>query len=156
MVRAALLVLLVSLVGCGRQATPGDLADIALNESVPVAEREKAVTELVSRGPEVLVLVRKVAAESKTPSVRAAAFQPLGLCRDLDSAPMLLAACEDPDPLVRGRAGAALVPILSQNFHFKAEDPLPVRKVKIRNMRKSYEGLLLKPEIKKQREQSIQ
>jgi HEAT repeat protein len=155
MVRHAFPLLILLIVGCGgRQATPEELANTALNESVPIGERNKAIDELVSRGPQVLVLVRKVAAESKDPSVRGAAFQPLGVCRDLDSAPMLLTACEDPDPLVRGRAGAALAPILSENFHFKAEDPLPLRKAKIRAMRKSYEGLLLKPEIKKQRAQS--
>jgi HEAT repeat protein len=154
MVRYAVLVLILASVGCGRQVSSEDLATTALNESAPVADREKAILELISRGSPVLPLVRKVAAESKTPSVRAAAFQPLGLCRDLDSAPMLLAACEDPDPIVRGRAGTALAPILSENFHFQADDPLPLRKAKIRAMRKSYEGLLLKPEIKKQREKS--
>jgi HEAT repeat protein len=152
MARSALVVALLLIAGCGSQVSPDSLAEIALNESLPAGEREKAISELVQRGPQELLLFRKVAAESKTPSVRAAAFQTLGKWRDLASAPMLLAACEDPDPLVRGRAGAALAPILSENFHFRAEDPLPMRQAKLRGMRKSYENLLLNPEIKKRLE----
>jgi HEAT repeat protein len=155
MVRSAFLLLLLTIVGCGsKQLSPEDLASTALDESVPETERIKAMTELISRGPQILPLMRKIATESKTPTVRAAAFQPIGVCRDLDSAPMLLAACEDPNPIVRGRAAAALTPILSENFHFRADESPEIRKVKIRNMRKSYENLLLKPEIKKKKEES--
>jgi hypothetical protein len=149
MARSALLVLLLTIVGCSGQATSDSLAETALNESLPVAEREKAISELVRRGPQEVVLVRKVATESKAPSVRGIAFQALGICRDIRSGPMLLAACEDSDVFIRGRAGAALVHILSADYFFRADDPLQKRQAKIRGMRKSYENLMLSPDIKK-------
>lgn len=149
-----LLLLLLTIPGCSGQASSESLAETALNESLPVAEREKAISELVRRGPQELLFVRKVATESKTPSVRGVCFQVLGQCRDLKSAPMLLAACDDPDPFVRGRAGRALVPILSADYFFRADEPLDKRQKKIRGMRKSYENLLLNPEIKKRLDES--
>jgi hypothetical protein len=150
MARSPLLLLLVSIVGCGAaaQTAPDVLLATALNESIPVAEREKAVGDLARHGPSVLSLMRRIATECKTSTVRAAAIPFLGACRDISSGPMLLAACEDADPLVRGRAAAAMYPILSAKFHFKADDPPDRRKNVIKGMRRSYENLLLSPDVK--------
>jgi HEAT repeat protein len=148
MARPAFLLFILAIGGCTGQVSSEALTDRALNGSDP-AEREKAILELTRRGPEVLPLVRKVAAESKSPPVRAAAIQTLGVFKDKSSTPMLLDALDDPDPMVRGRAGEALVPLLSADYHFRADDPLPKRKAISRAMRESYENLLKNPELKK-------
>ena len=153
MVRAALLVLLVAIAGCGGQISPDALAETALNESLPIPEREKAVLALTYQGKQVLPQIRKIVAESKTPAIRAAAIPFLGSCRDFRSGPLLLAACEDPDIMVRSRAAGAMMPLLSASYHFRADDPAPKRQAVVRAMKKSYEDLLRSPDVKKRLEE---
>jgi hypothetical protein len=147
MVRSALLLLLLAVGGCSGQVSSESLAETAINGSTP-AEREKAILELTRRGQEVVPLIRRVAAEAKTTQVRAVAIQALGTYRDFKSGPMLLDALDDSELQVRGAAGAALVPILSANYHFRADDPPAKRQMKAKAMRKSFEVLLTNPEYK--------
>ena len=68
---------------------------------------------------------RKTAAEwredmkSTSPEVRAAAADQLGHLRDFDAMPLLLAAMDDEDVEVRGRAGTAVGKILGVDFYFR-------------------------------------
>ena len=85
--------------------------------------------------------LRKVVAESSSPRAKAAAIQALGAFNDFESMPVMLAAMDDADPLVRGRAGVATATIIGADYLFRAEDPLPKRKAIISYVRKSYEKM---------------
>ena len=61
--------------------------------------------------------------KSTSPEVRAAAADQLGHLRDFDAMPLLLAAMDDEDVEVRGRAGTAVGKILGVDFYFRADDP---------------------------------
>ena len=61
--------------------------------------------------------------KSPTPETRAAAADRLGHLHDFDAMPLLLAAMDDENQEVRGRAGAAVGKILGVDFYFRADDP---------------------------------
>ena len=65
--------------------------------------------------------------QSRDPDVRATAAQALGDMQDFVSVPELLRLCDDPSPLVRGRAGAAVCNILGADFPFQADMPAAER-----------------------------
>ncbi len=73
------------------------------------------------------------------PEVRATAAQGLGWAMDWESVPDLLKMCDDPSPLVRGRAGAALQLILGADYHFRANDDSQTRKKAIEGMKQVYQ-----------------
>lgn len=123
------------------EESPEVLVERALH-STNTAEQEKAALELTDRGPSCIPQIRRLATESKTSSVRAAAIQALGAYDDKESASALFSAMEDPNPLVRGRAGVAMITILGADYHFAADDPLPKRQARIAVMRQSYEQLV--------------
>jgi hypothetical protein len=105
-----------------RPLSPEELAQQALGAAT-VDGQEQAAIELVRRGKESVELLRRVFSESRTPEVRAAIAQGLGHQRDVDSLPHLIDAMEDPSPLVRGRAGVAVVEIVGLEVPFSADGP---------------------------------
>ena len=127
--------------------SPEAAADIAISGTPE--EQERALLDLTRRGKPALPSLRRVAAESKNPGVRANALQALGGLNDIESMPMLLSAMEDDDVMVRGRAGSAATMILGADYFFRAEDPPQKRKAILGAMRKSYQQLLKNPELRK-------
>jgi len=73
---------------------------------------------------------------------RARAASKLGAMRDEDSMPSLLRAMEDSDPLIRGRAGAAVQKIMKADYYFRAEDPPHRRAETLAEIRRVWEGYL--------------
>ena len=72
--------------------------------------------------------------------VRAAAAQSLGRMRIWQAMPSLVDALEDPDPLVRGRAGASVRRMLGVDFGFRANASLADRERAVRKIRSSWQG----------------
>jgi len=56
--------------------------------------------------------------------------------------PLLLAAMEDPDPLIRGRAGVAVQKIMKADYYFRAEDPPRRRAQVLAEIKRVWEGYL--------------
>jgi HEAT repeat protein len=115
---------------------PSVLADAVL---APVASsasgagrpaRVAAARQLSSHGEAAVPELRRVLQQSKEPAVRAAVIQGLGKAKDWRSMPELIEALDDSDPLVRGRAGAAVQKIMQAKFYFRAEDP-PAKRAKV-------------------------
>ena len=66
--------------------------------------------------------VIKMLADSAQPrEVRATAARSLGRLHSWEAMPQLVAALDDPNPHVRGQAGAAIRKILGVDFHFRAD-----------------------------------
>ncbi len=114
--------------------TPQQLTQQALEAEGPV-EREMAVARLAqlpTTGQKASVHLRQVLQKSDLPSVRATAIQGLASEGDYDSLDVIIAALNDPDPLVRGRACAAVEDMLGMRFDMRHDDPIEKRKIKIK------------------------
>ncbi len=89
--------------------------------------------------------LRAALSQDNPPQVRAAAAaafaaDPETALRDPQTMSALLAALEDPDPLVRGRAGAAVATILNADFYYRADDPPERRQQAIEKIRTHWEA----------------
>lgn len=108
--------------------------------SQPVVEE---LREILGGGPSKL----SDASSGATPRppdrvARAQAASKLGALRDEDSMPLLLKAMEDPDPLIRGRAGVAVQKIMKADYYFRAEDPPHRRAEVLAEISRVWEGYL--------------
>ncbi len=86
--------------------------------------------------------LREVLAQGDSSQSRAVAASKLGEMRDEDSMPALFRAMDDPDPLIRGRAAAAVRKIMGANYFFRATDSPERRKEVIDRIKKDWEGYL--------------
>jgi hypothetical protein len=127
-----------------RAKTPEQLAEQALTGDNPIAQ-QLAAAQLSNHRDAATPQLRQVLKEARHPDVRAAAAQGLGDVQDFQSVPELLRLCDDPSPLVRGRAGAAVTNIIGMDFFFKADDPPEQRKAAIEAMRRAYEQMRRQP-----------
>ena len=127
-----------------RASTPEQLAEQALSGDNPVIQQQAAAT-LAHPQFAAVPQLRQVLKEARHPDVRAAAAQGLGDVQDFQSVPELLRLCDDPSPLVRGRAGAAVTNIIGMDFFFKAEDPPKERAAAIESMRRAYDQMRRSP-----------
>ena len=82
--------------------------------------------------------LRRVLAESEEPAVRAAAIDGLSRNRDWQSMPQFIDLMEDPDPRVRGSAGAAVQKMLKANVYFRSNDPPDERARRIAYIKRLY------------------
>lgn len=121
-----------------RASTPEQLAEQALSGENPIAQT-RAAAQLSTQGA--APQLREVIARTRNPEVRATAAQALGDLEDFQSVPELLRLCDDPSPLVRGRAGAAVTNIIGMDFFFKADDPPKERATAIESMRRAYDQM---------------
>jgi HEAT repeat protein len=123
-------------------ATADELAEQALSGENGTAQ-VRATVQLGSQrfAPQ----LREVMTQTRDPEVRATAAQALGNIQDFASVPELLRLCDDPSPLVRGRAGAAVCSILGADFPFHAEMSASERSKVIEAMRKMYEQMRRHP-----------
>jgi HEAT repeat protein len=97
------------------RAKPEELAQQALSGDNPIVQ-QRAATQLSGyRHAEAAPPLRQVLKEARHPDVRAAAAQALGDVQDFQSVPELLRLCDDPSPLVRGRAGSAVTNIIGMD-----------------------------------------
>ena len=126
------------------RATPEQLVEQALSGDNPVAQ-SMATMQLAEPQHNAAPQLRQVLREASHPDVRAAAAQGLGDVQDFQSVPELLRLCDDPSPLVRGRAGAAVTNIIGMDFFFKADDPPKQRKAVIEAMQRAYEQMRRQP-----------
>jgi HEAT repeat protein len=123
-------------------STPDQLAEQALFAENQIAQT-RAATQLTAQGA--APQLRQVLSQSRDTEVRATAAQALGDLEDFTSVPELLRLCDDPSPLVRGRAAAAVTNIIGMDFFFQADDPPPKRAAAIASMRKAYETMRRSP-----------
>lgn len=96
------------------------------------AARVKAARDLIRHGERARVEIRSAVREHQhdDPEVLAPLVQATMKTRDHRSMPTLIELLEHPDPLVRGRAGAAIQKILGADFGYRANDP-PQQRAKI-------------------------
>ena len=80
-------------------------------------------------------LAQVVRDTKEDPYVRAAAVQAIGRLRAWDQRHAAIDALEDPSPLVRGRAAAALKNMVGRDFLFRANDPPEERAKAVANIR---------------------
>ncbi len=90
--------------------------------------------------PESAEDLRDVLEKGDSKEERAVAAAKLGEMRDEESMPMLLRAMEDPDPVLRGRAAAAVRKIMGADYFFRAGDPPERRKEVIATIKRDWEG----------------
>jgi len=102
-------------------------------------QRQEAAIELLGHAEAQREDFRQLADRSNDPVVRGAAFSGMGKTDDWDSVPVLIDALSDPDPYVRGQAGAALKKILRIDLGFKANDPPQQREAAIQEIKRRYD-----------------
>jgi HEAT repeat protein len=96
---------------------------------IPHGPRQKTADEL-----------RRELVEGESAAVRAAAADALGAMGDSQSMPQLLAAMEDANAAVRGRAGVAVQRILGADFFFRANDPPEKREDTLQRIRNHWDA----------------
>ena len=92
--------------------------------------------------PESAEDLRDVLEKGDSTQARTVAAAKLGEMRDEESMPVLLRAMEDPDPVIRGRAAAAVRKIMGADYYFRAGDPPKRRKEVIATIKRDWEGYL--------------
>ncbi len=92
--------------------------------------------------PESAEDLRDVLEKGDSTQDRTVAAAKLGEMRDEESMPVLLRAMEDPDPLIRGRAAAAVRKIMGADYYFRASDPPQRRNEVIATIKRDWEGYL--------------
>jgi len=133
---------------CGRLGqeetkTPQQLVEQALQAENP-EQREMAAAQLAqfpTKGRKATVQLRTVLKKSDSPVVRATAIQGLASEGDYESMNEIIAALNDPNPLVRGRAGAAVEDMLGLRFDMRHDDPTEKRRVKIQLVKDAWEDM---------------
>ena len=90
---------------------------------------------------DVPVLIQSLDDPSQGRRVRVAAATSLGKVNDYSAMPTLIKAMADRDPLVRGRAYAAVRRIIQMDIGFRANDPPQKRQAMIARLRKLYPSL---------------
>ena len=108
-------------------------------EKSPPQSTAEQLREILSGRP-----AKSSGASSQPPDgvARGRAAAKLGAMRDEDSMPCLLTAMEDEDPVIRGRAGAAVQKIMKADYYFRAEDPPKRRAEVLAEIKRVWEGYL--------------
>ena len=130
--------------------TPQQLTQQAIEAKDPV-QCEKAVAKLAQlprTGYKAAKHFREVLKKSDLPTVRATAIQGLSSEGDYDSMSLIIAALDDPDPLVRGRACAAVESMLGVRFDMRHDDSVEKRKVKIKLVKDAWQEMQNSPMMK--------
>jgi hypothetical protein len=134
-------ILLALLVGMGlfwalreREPTPEELVRQALDETATAEQREVAAVRLGQMGKRANGHLRQVLAASQTAEVRAATIWGLSAQWDYESMPALLDALDDPSPLVRERACAAVETMIAFDSGYKAHASAESRKAAAKKM----------------------
>jgi cbb3-type cytochrome oxidase subunit 3 len=127
------------------KVAPEQLVEEALNGESPHV-RQQAVYQLTAQRE--VPQLRRVLKEGRTPELKVAAVQGLARAEDIESAPGIFDLLDDPDPNVRGQAGAALTAMLGEDYFFSAEDPPQKRRAVAASMRKRFEQLKQHPKFK--------
>ncbi|MFP4054746.1 MAG: HEAT repeat domain-containing protein [Phycisphaerae bacterium] len=122
------------------EPTTGELANRAF-KAPEVDEREAAVVKLANKGRSAVPELRKVLVEAREPEIKAAAVRGLGESFDFASMDRLLDAMEDPSPLVRARAHAAVSRMLGPNAHFDPHAPAAERRKIVKFYRDEWKAL---------------
>lgn len=130
-----------AVVALGRMARPESLPHIqAAAKDSREEVREAAATAMGKLGDhaDVPTLLAAAGDRKESERVRAAASQSLGFLEVFEAMPVLVDSLDDPSPLVRGRAYAAIRRILQRDFGFRAEDPPEKRQPIVARIRMEY------------------
>lgn len=141
-----------------RVLSPEELAELALTAPT-LKEKEAAAIQLSQVGPSGVEELRRVYKKSDVDEVRAACVKGLGVLRDYDSMDVFFQSLEDESPLVRGRAGVAMVRMLGRDYRFRANGSAAERAQAIAGMKKAWAEMepdldKIKEEMRKKNEAS--
>jgi len=100
------------------------------DSSEPQTQESRTIEELRSNAAD----------RKRRPEERAQAIFRLAKSNDWSSVETLIDQLDDPSPLIRGRAAAAVRHILGTDFYFRAEDPPPKRKTAIDGIRRYWQS----------------
>ena len=122
---------------------PGVLAQ-TLDSSASKEEKVKAANGFVRHGPVARLEVRSALSQHKVyePEVVEPLVQATMKNRDYRSVPALIELLDHPDPLVRGRAGAAITKIIGADMGYRANMPEAERKKMIKAIEFTYREAL--------------
>ena len=125
---------------------PEVLEDRILN-SPSVEEQAAAARDMVRHGRRARAEVGRVLAkyEGNNPDVMVPLLQAAMKARTWRSLPRLFQLMEDPDPRIRGKAGAAARKIMGADYYFRADDPPKERAEALARMKAIYEHM--KPDL---------
>lgn len=127
--------------------SPEELAAQAIS-AVDSQQRNQAAAQLaVVADRRELPRLRQVYQQSSDPAVRATVMQSMGRLYDYDSMDSLLEAMDDPSPLVRARANAAVVRMIGLDGHFDANGPIEDRRRIIGFYRLQWESMRNSPGV---------
>jgi len=109
-------------------------------ESESVEVRAEAAEDMVWHGENARGVVGEALSryESREPEVVVPLIQAVQKARDHKSIPQLFKLMEDPDPRIRGKAGAAVRKITGADYGFRAGDPPEKRAEVLRAIRETY------------------
>lgn len=111
-----------------------------ISSNAPKEEKVKAAQDFIRHGEAARVEIRTAldSYEQQPPEVVAPLLQATMKTRDYRSMPTLLKLLEHEDPVVRGRAGAAVQKILGADFGFRANASESERKKVIATIKQDY------------------
>ncbi len=120
---------------------PPQVLERRVMEGDSAAVQKKAAEDLLKHGDKARQEVRRTLSgyQQDHVEVKLALIKAAQNIRDWRSMPELFRLMEDPDPQVRGRAGAAARVILGADFMFRAEDPPAKRAAAIVQMKRDYQ-----------------
>lgn len=108
--------------------SPDELAEQAVSANDSQQRNAAAAQLAVIADRNELPRIREVYQQSSDPAVRATLVQSMGRLYDYTSMDSLLQAMDDPSPLVRARANAAVVRMIGLDGHFDANGPIADRR----------------------------
>lgn len=116
-------------------APPPVVEERLTDQDAPPEKRVEAARDLLRHGEQARMEIRRAVAqhEQHEPQVLATLLQATGKTRDYRSMPELIELLRHEDPLIRGRAGAAIQKIMGVDFFYRANDS-PQRREEIIKM----------------------
>jgi hypothetical protein len=121
-------------------ASPDELVELALN-GPSVTEQTAAAIKLADYGEEALPGLRRVAKESKEPSVSAVSVEGLAKLWDYESMNLFLDLAENGPPQTRGRAAQTVMRMTGRQRPYAASAPAAERQILIKHMRADWEEI---------------
>jgi hypothetical protein len=121
-------------------ASPDELVELALN-GPSVTEQTAAAIKLADYGDAALPGLRRVAKESKEPSVSAVSIEGLAKLWDYESMELFLDMAENGPPHTRGRAAQTVMRMTGRHRPFSAAAPAAERQLLVKHMRADWEEI---------------
>lgn len=131
----------------GERLDPPEVLEDRILNSPSVEEQAAAARDMVRHGQGARTEVGRVLTkyEGNHPDVMVPLLQAAMKARTWRSLPRLFQLMEDPDPRIRGKAGAAARKIMGADYYFRADDPPAERAAALARMKAIYEQM--KPDL---------